>query len=273
MGTISTLKERYERAKNEFLTDSTINPDNLKLFKDFFEHQEYKLKRINSLQKLDDASYKTLFKYIQMLRNSNIWFKNKSWYDFTKEDIKRVYDELEDGIIKTYIGKPVKARDDYYIKIFKGKPFKLAGKDELAKEVIEYYKSNKKEVRFIPEEDFRKIICNAYKPLHRLLFWLAWDIGENINALLNLRKKDFYMQKSPHTNEPEYRVNLKKEILKRSRRARSEITNYSETVELLDQFLPDLKEDELVFDFDYMNAKKILDRAVERSKVRCIPNW
>jgi len=61
------------------------------------------------------------------------------------------------------------------------------------------------------EEDFRKIISNAYKPNHKVLFWLAWDIGENINSLLRLKKNDFHRQQNPYTKEPEYRVNLRKE--------------------------------------------------------------
>jgi len=60
--------------------------------------------------------------------------------------------------------------------------------------------------------------------------------------------------------------------LKRSRRPRSEITNYNETVELLNQHLRDLEDNDLLFKFDYRNAKKIVDRAVDRAGVKCIPN-
>jgi hypothetical protein len=267
-----TFKKSFERAKEELLNDKTINADNRKLFAEFYEYQEVKLKRINNRTKLDDASYKTLYKYIQLIRNTNKWFKNKDWKELTKEDITKVYNDLEDGKLKTLAGNIIKTKDDYYIKVFKSKLFKLAGKDELAKEVIEYMIPNKKEVRFITEDDFKKIEFNANNPKHKLLLWLAWDIGENINALLQLQKKDFYKQKNEHTKEDEYRINLKQEILKRSRKARSEITNYKETTILLDQILPDYDINEKVFNFDYRNAKKIIDRAVEKSKVKCIPN-
>lgn len=148
----------------------------------------------------------------------------------------------------------------------------MVDKADLAREVIEFTSKRKKEVRFIYEKDFRKLVDNAYKPLHRLLLWLAWDYGENINALLKLKKADFYRQLSPHTKEPEYMLNLKKDILKRTRKARSEISNYNETVKLLDNYLKELKDDDRLFNFGYGGAKKILNRVVERSKVKCIPN-
>ncbi|MHC4140108.1 MAG: site-specific integrase [Planctomycetota bacterium] len=92
---------------------------------------------------------------------------------------------------------------------------------------------------------------------------------ENINALLQLKKSDFYKQINSDTDESEYRINLRKDIIKRSRRSRSEITNYNETVQLLDQLLPNFEEHELIFNFGYCSSKKIM---VERSGVKCIPN-
>ena len=53
-------------------------------------------------------------------------------------------------------------------------------------------------------------------------------------SLLQLRKRDFRRQVNPETDEPEYLVDLRKEILKRSRTPRVEITLFIETVELLD---------------------------------------
>lgn len=269
----STFKQKYQRSKDKFLSDKTICKENIDLYKAFLEHQEYKLKRIRNLPSLDEGNYKTLYLSIQRLKNINVWFHNKPLKDITKEDIKRVYDGLEDGIILNGYGKPYKDRSNYYSKFFKSKLFEMIKKDDLAREVIEFHKPQTTEVRFITEEDFGQIINNAYKPLHRLLFWLAWDIGENINSLLKLRKKDFYKQKNPHTKEPEYAINLRKDILKRSRKPRTEITNYRETYNLIEQTLTKIpKDDELIFNFDYRNAKKILDRAVERANVKCKPN-
>jgi hypothetical protein len=273
MGMEDIFQKRYTKLKPKLLDDRSINPSNRKLFKKFLEEHEVKLKRTRGLQQNDEGNYKTLYSYIRMLKTVNIWFNNKDWKQLNKKDIMDVHNGLEDGKIVNQRGKPFEnLNDSYYSKVLKSRPFELAGKLELARSVIKYTKpNNDDEVRYITEEDFRKLANNAYKPAHRLLFWLAWDIGENINSLLRLKKSDFYRQKNPYTHEDEYRVNLRKEILKRTRKPRSEITNFNETVELLDQHISDLKSDDLLFNFDYRNAKKIIDRAVERSKIKCSP--
>lgn len=266
-------KKQYEQGKKKLLNDSDICKENIALFKKFFEYQEYKSKRVNNLREIDNASYKTLYGYILKFRNVNKWFNNKPIKDLTKEDIKKVYDALEDGKIKRKDGKPYEnLEDSYYSKVFKSKPFEMAGKLELAKEVIAYTRRRNQEVRFILEDDFRKLVSQAYKPTHRLLLWLAFDIGENINSLLKLKKSDCFKQTNPHTKESEYRINLRKETLKRSRKPRSEITNYNETVQMLDLHLSELKDNDLLFNFEYSTAKDIIYRAVERAKVKCLPN-
>ncbi len=151
-----SLYDYYLGFKSKFLTDKTICVENQKLFSNFFKEQEYKLKRINQLSQLDEACCKTLISYIQRLRNSNRWFNNKPWELVTKDDIRRVYDGLEDGVIVTQKGTPFKCRSDYYNKIFKGKPFRMVGKDLIAKSVIEFCKPNESEVRYVLEADFRK---------------------------------------------------------------------------------------------------------------------
>lgn len=272
MGAQRTVKGVYFKTKKELLEDKEICTQNRTLFKEFFEFQEYKLKRKNGLSSLDEGTYKTLYTYAQRLRNVNNWFKNKPFKDLTKADIKRVYDALEDGRIKNKIGKPFKDKESYYNKIFKSKVFKMAGhKDDIARDVIEFSTKKEEEVRYVDEEAVRKLVDNTTKSLHKLLIWLAFDVGENITSLLQLKKSDFYPQKNKYNKEPEYRVNLRRETLKRSRRTRSEITNYNETVKLLDEHLKPLKDDELLFPFDYRNAKKILDRLVTRTKIKTHP--
>ena len=101
---------------------------------------------------------------------------------------------------------------------------------------------------------------------------LAFDIGENAGALLQLRKRSFNRQTDEYTQEPEYAVALVREILKRSRIPRTETTNHQETVELLDEVLRDLRDDEPVFDFGMRMAAKTLDRATGKTGVRCLPH-
>lgn len=267
-----TLKDRFEHALPELLNDSAICQENRRLFAKFFEFQQYKLKRQNGLPALDDGCYRTLVAYVTRLRTVNRWFQNKPWKRLTKGDIKRVYDDLEDGRIKTLAGAPVRDRTSYYNKIMRAKPFALAGKADLVREVLELSTHRKKEdVRFITEETFRAIVGAMTKPEHRLLAWLCFDVGENATAILKLRKRDCMRRSNPDSKEFEYLINLRRETLKRSRRSRSELTNYRETVEFLDGWLESLNDDAPLFAFGYAQANKILQRAVRITGARCIP--
>ena len=265
-------KETYDKSKTLLLTDQSICPENRRLWKDFFELQERKLKRINNLARLDEAAYKTLIQYIGRFKNVNSWFQNKPWTALTKADIQKVYDDLEDGVIKNRFGKRYEDRKSYYTKVFKSRPFKMAGKLELAEEVFEFYRpQDNSEVNFIEYEDFVKLPVVTQTLLQKLLLWLAWDIGENVGSLLQLTRRDFRRQINPHTQEPEYLVQLRKEILKRSRRPRVEITNYTETTQLLDAVLPDKADDEPIFHFGHRQALKFMAHCVNAAGIRCTP--
>ena len=113
------IAEQYVRAKETLLSDASICKPNREVFGEFFGFEEYKLKRKNGLARLDDACYRTLYTYVIRLRNVNSWFANKPWKQLTANDIRRVYDGLEDGTIKNQRGTPVKDRASYYNKIFK----------------------------------------------------------------------------------------------------------------------------------------------------------
>ena len=255
------------------MADPTICKENRALFEKFFAFEEYKLKRINGLPSLDEPCYKTLGDYCLRLRTANKWFRNKPWKDITEQDIKNVYDNLEDGKILNQRGQPFGDKASYYNKIFKSKPFALVGKDQMAREIINTFQSHKEneEVRFVEMEDFQKLIDVAIKPLHKFLLWLAWDIGENINSLLQLKKKDFYRQFNDDTKTIEYRVNLPFGILKRSRKPRSELTNYPETAKLAEMILEPLSDEDNIFPFQYAQAKKIFNRAVYITGIKCKP--
>lgn len=266
------LDDYYESKLKEMLNDKSICSENRKLYKNFFKFEEYKLKRTNSLTKLDDGTCKTLICYIYRIKNVNTWFRNKPLKNISKDDIKRVYDALEEGKIKNSRGKNFSDRKSYYNKIFRSKLFQMINKADIARQVIEFYKPKEdNEVRFIKEETFRQLVDVMINPRHKLLSWLAFDIGENINSLLKLKKSDCIRQISESTKEPEYRINLDSKILKRSRTARTEITNFRETVQFLDIILKDLQDKEQIFTFQYRMAKKFLDRAVIITGAKCIP--
>ncbi|MBA7679522.1 hypothetical protein ES703_87819 [subsurface metagenome] len=286
-------KEQYQEKKKEILSDKSINSYNRNLFKNFFEWEEEKLKRTNGLTKLDTANYKTLKDYPRKLRNVNKWFKNKPWNTLTIEEIKKVYNDLEDGKIKNGKGKPITDKRSYYIKIFKAKPFKLAGLNGKVEEALEFFTDNNQpEVEFIRKDTFENMISVLSRPHHLALFWLAWDIGENINSLLQLKKKHFKRQINEDTKEQEYVIYLPKDILKRARQTRTEPTIYLETVKVLDvifdrgkeiqerdkktkHFLKKTyapyKDDDLVFSFEYRQALKLFDVAVRKVNAKCEP--
>lgn len=267
------FKERYINSKEKLLNDKNICVDNRRLFKEFFENHEIKLKRKNDLRSLDEATYKTLYRYTLMFRNVNKWFENIPWKNITKEMFTKFYNDFEDGKIVKSTGKPLEDRAGYYAKIFRSIPFEMVGKKQMVLEVIDQGIIKKqKEVRFTEEETIKEIISVMIKPQHKCLTWLAFDIGENINSLLQLKKKDCVAQINPDTNHKEYRINLRKDILKRSRTPRSEITNFEETTKFLDIILRDLQENDKLFNFEYRNAEKILDRAVKIVNATCLPN-
>ena len=263
-------KERYEKGKENLLNNKSVCSENKRLFKKFFDYEENKLKRSNGLQGLDDRAYKTLILYVHYFKNINKWLKGKAWVKLTKKDIKKLYDDLEEGKIKKSNGERLKDRVSYYNKVFKSKPFQLARKKDIAEEIIEFSAPRQEQVRFITEEDFKKLVSVvAFK--HKLLFWLLWDIGENISSILELKKKDFIRQIDKN-KEPEYLVVLNKEILKRSRTPRTEPTHYKETTELLDIALNNLiKEDDKLFNFGTRQAEKIMKKAVQVTGIKTKP--
>ena len=287
-----TFEGRFLNSKDRLLSDKAITKYNRDLFERFFVWEEEKLKRQNGLSRLDESSYKTLCGYINYFRNVNQWFNNKPWNKLTEKEIKQVYNDLEDGIITSRRGKRFEDRRSYYNKVFKAKPFRLAGLNEKVDNALEFFTDKtKKEVKFINEEGFKKMLSFLQKPQHYVLFWLAWDIGENITSLLELRVKHFKNQTNKDTKEAEYLVYLPKENLKRSRQTRSEPTIYPETVRYLDALFKygreieyrdtkgmirrrtvPFKDEDYVFTFKYRQAMQIFDSVAKRSGVKCEPS-
>ncbi len=265
-------QHRFEQAKTRLLSDEAICPDNRALFAQFFEFEEYKLKRQNGLSALDEPCYKTLYGYIMRFQNVNRWFENKPWTQITKTDVKRVYDGLEDGTIRTKAGLPFQDRMSYYHKVFRSKPFRLAGKVDLAKEVIEFSIAQRREVRYATLEVFQKLVSVISNPRHLFLLWLAWDVGENIGTLLKLTKNDFLPQIDHANGGCEYLVRLPRSKLKRSRQERTEPLLFPETNRFAEIVLGPLQSHELIFPVGYASATKVLRRAVRRSRATTMPH-
>ncbi|MHB9068786.1 MAG: hypothetical protein ACYC54_00290 [Sedimentisphaerales bacterium] len=287
-----TFKQNYVKGKDILLNDIFIAEYNRELFARFFDWEEQKLKRINELSELDESSYKTLYGYINRFRNVNKWFNNKPWNELTEVEIKQVYNDLEDGKIKNNRGKRFEDRRSYYNKIFKAKPFELAGLQDKVKMSLDFFTHRgKKPVRFINEASFKNMVRFLQKPQHYVLFWLAWDIGENISSLLELKVRHLKKLRNRDTQETEYLVYLPQENLKRSRQTRSEPTLYPQTVEYIDALLGYGREieyrdekgrirrkvvpfqnDDFLFTFKYRQAMQIFDSLVKRSGIKCQPH-
>jgi len=267
-----TFQEKYLAKKEKLLSNKKICKYNRKLFKKFFDWEEIKLKRMNQLRELDERCYKTLYHYTFYFVSANKWFKNKPWKKLTKKDIWKVYNDLEDGKIKRGDGEPVVDKQSYYNKVFKSKPFKLAGKKELAEEVIEYSAKKSEEVSYIELEDFKKNVDLVSNPFHKCFLWLCFDIMENHSSILLLKKRDCIRRINKDNKEPEYLVNLRKEILKRSRTPRTEPNNFSETVNILDIVLKDKEDDDLIFSFGERQGEKIWNQCIKKTGTVCIPN-
>ena len=286
-----SFKTQYQNAKKKLLGDNICNY-NISIFKQFLKWEEEKLKRTNDMSTLDNSTYKTLSKYPNMLRNVNNWFKNKPWNELTAEEIRQVYNDLEDGVITNRAGVKFADRRGYYSKIFKAKPFKLAGLGDVVEESLEFFTSkHKKAVRFINEETFLSMISVLQKAHHLALMRLAWDIGENITSLLRIQKKHLKRSVNKQTNDIEYSIYLPEENLKRSRQMRSEVTIFSETAQALDtlfargreveyrnkkgqfqrKYEPYVEED-LVFGFGYRQAVNIIEAASAKTGGKCEPN-
>ena len=276
------------------MKDRSINSNNKEIIKKFFEWEEYKLKRKEGLSEVDERSYKTLYYYTGRIKNINIWFKGKAWEDLTKEEIKKLIDDLEDGKIVTKYGKRYSDRSLYY-QMFQGKFFSFVGKNHIVRDMIEEFsitgRRDENHVRFIEEADFRKIVDCVKDPIQRGLCWVAYDYGENISSLIALESVDVKKGINTDSGDAEYMIIFSKEKLKRSRTPRSEINNYPETVKYLDLILENLKptdknvtnrfmknkklssihSENKLFKFGWKVAETFFRKAVERSGIRCMP--
>ena len=216
---LKSCERRYNNRLKVLLDNKDINLKNKEIMKEYLQHYGYKLKRRNGLADVDEKSYKTLYFAIMRLENINNWFKNKTWMDLTEEDIRKVIDDLEDGKIKTKKGTRFTDRSLYYL-MLKGDLFELVEKEEFVKKHLKKYgivgRVDKNPVKFIDEETFRKIVDRVPESLHKLLLWLAWDVGENISSILELEKHEFERQTNSNTNEIEYIVRLNQDKLKTS---------------------------------------------------------
>lgn len=267
-------RQRYILARDQLLHDPHICPENRAIFKKFFEYEEYKLKRLNRTPDYDHRSATTLLNYTSRLRVVNRWFENKPWPGLTESDIRSVYDRIENHDIRTIrTNKPIMDSDTYYNRIWRSKPFELAGISDAARAVLaNHYPRQRTGVSFIREAALRRLVDYSTSTAMKTLLWLCFDIGENASALLKLRVQDCTRRVPAETGDPEYAINLHAGILKRSRTARTEVTNYAETVAYLDELCAHKAPHEPLFAFGSRQALKAVQQAAQRAGVACEPS-
>ena len=249
-----TFESAYLKGKKELLNDSSINQYNRNLMKQFFEEREERLEQ-NKIGKkfavLDEKNFKTLGSFIGKFRNVNTWLDNielKESEEFEKS-FKEFFKKFISGKILKKNKEPLQDVDFYIGKIFRGEDslFILAGLREIVKRVTKNYRSNNEVIaEWIEEKNVESIIDNS-QGIYKILYQVGWDFGENFSALILTKKSDYKMQYNEVTKENEYLLTLRKEILKRSRKARTEPTRFKRTAELLESHLKELKDNDFVF--------------------------
>lgn len=281
--------ERYRKAKEKLLKDKDICKENRLLYEDYFKAEEKKLK-MNNGGLLDERNHKTLLGYVYKIKNINEWFRNKPLKHISEKDFEKVFNDLIEGKIKNNKGEAMQDVSSYIDKLFKSKLFRMAGLNAIVEKVTEDYKPRKKEgAHWIEEREVDAIIDNAIGN-YKLLFQLSWDIGENTASILMTKKRDYRKQYNEVTKEHEYFLTLRKELLKRARKARTEPTRFLKTTKLLDVALKDLDDDDYIFqrnDNKVMKdceskgqrvpmtlrcAEKVFDNIVERLKIKAVPD-
>jgi len=263
--------KRNHHKKKKIIINNPIHKNTRKGWKIFFEEREEKLKIQNQLTELNSRSLKTMDGYCSKLKTTDKWFKHKDWNKITEKDIQKVYSGLQTGKIKNRYGKPYANTRAYYTKIFRSEPFGIFGKDRLARKVIKYLVKKDPPVKYISVEDWEKIHVMATEPNHKALLWTAWDIGENVNSLVRLKKRDCKRGIGKEDNEPYYDIHLYKEILKKNRVARTERTMFPETTIFLDMILENKKDDDLVFGINYIQATNIYKKIMKQTGIKCTP--
>ena len=262
--------KRNHHKRKKIMIDNPIHKNTREGWKIFFKEREEKLKIQNQLSELDSRCLKTMDGYCSNLRTTDKWFKHKDWNNITEKDIQKVYSGLQTGKILNRYGKPYANTRAYYTKIFRGEPFEIFGKDKLARKVIKYLVKKDPPVKYISVEDWKKIHVMATEPNHKALLWAAWDIGENVNSLVRLKKRDC-KRKIGEDNEPYYDIHLYKEILKKNRVARTEMTMFPKTAMFLDMILENKKDDDLAFGINYIQATNIYKKIMKQTGIKCTP--
>lgn len=261
--------ERYNEAKQKFFTDGLIKvkiagitkeikiiPGNLEIAKKWIDFKEQDLKDTYGIS--HDAKVrntKTLYSQLKTyLFNVLYWFNYKQLTDITEEDIKQVVQGLEQKTLTSVQGIYLSdaTLKNTYSRMFKSETgfFASIGKDQIARKIIKRKIVESNKVRFFKLETLKKICDDAVLLTHRLAYWLLFDTGIEVSALVQLTKNNFELKYDVKNNRKYFQIHIPKEISKSTRQNRSNHIHFTETNELLLGYLENLKPDEKLFKFD-----------------------
>ncbi|MBT6821693.1 site-specific integrase [archaeon] len=253
-----------------------IRKENKQLVLNYLEFKEQDLKDIYGTSKdAETRNAKTLYKYLTTyLANIIYWFNDVSLKDITQKDIESIYRKIENGTLKSISGKKLSdiTLKDIYSRVLKSGFFDYIKKSDLARNVIKRKVSPTHEVRFF-DLDTLKEICNlANKKEHRLAYWLLYDLGLEISALLQLKKSNFELKYDKDLKTKYYMVHIAKDISKKGRRVRNNYVHFEETTNLLKVYLGTLKESDKLFNISPPALYRALQRSNKDGKFRVKPN-
>ncbi len=272
--------QRYEKGKKKFRKITKISngknfikvrKENKKYALEWLNKKEERLKKINGYETEAQIRYcKTLSKEITFLKNVLIWFNDIDLKKLCLEKLENVYEGLEKGEIVATSGKALSdsSREDYYKKVFKGDNtfFGYLDKSNLAKQVI-IRKFRKPEiVRFFDDDIFYKIVNSCKLISHKLAFWILYDTGTEINAVLQLKKSDFTKNYDEDDNETFYKVNIRLDISKKNRQKRHLDILNPELNRLLENYLDTV--DDYLFNFKPGALRKALNIICKNHNLR-----
>ncbi|MFH1915631.1 MAG: site-specific integrase [Nanoarchaeota archaeon] len=273
MEDVYNVVKRYEGCKDRFILTGkirvlggffTVRPDNRDLIVKYLDMREEDFRDIYGAGK--DArirNAKTLYKFLtSYLANIAFWFNDKPFTDLTEDDIRRVYRGLESGELKSvkdnHLGEL--SLKDIYERAMKNGFFKMIGKDELARNVIKRKIANKQEVRFFELDTLKKMADLASTNTQRLAFWLLFDTGIEVSALVQLKKSHFELKQDSETKTEFYTLRIPKDISKKGRRIRNNYIHFTETNELLKKHLTGLEDTDKLFNMQPFALYRALER-------------
>lgn len=265
---------KYHSSLDRFRKDETISENNRKIVLDWLKWKQEELEfGFNNQEEKEKARIrfsKTLDKYVLMLRNVATWFPDLS--NISKQDLQDFKKDFDNDKLRSYSGKMIRSKTDYYSKVFRSDFFKrhLGLAQEVADVFYGRIKRPDSEVQYLDESDVKKIV-EWLDQETKLGVLLMFSTSIRVGTLLNLRKRDFEMKHNLKTNNTYFNVHIKAEFTK-SNKSRTTPCFMPEANELLMRRLERLSENEHVISVTYRTIYNRIENAAINAKVTTKPD-